>query len=65
MCFTITTSVSDPFGIPRSHLLRLKGLFAEDQCPDAYAYAYDESSGTALWTCDSNLSSDYTLVFCP
>ena len=38
---------------------------AEDQCPNAYAYAYDEGSGTALWTCDSNLSSDYTLVFCP
>ncbi|KAF9778660.1 thaumatin-like protein [Thelephora terrestris] len=39
--------------------------YFKDQCPNAYAYAYDESSGTALWTCDSNLSSDYTLVFCP
>lgn len=25
----------------------------------------DESSGTALWTCDSNLAADYTVTFCP
>jgi len=40
-------------------------LFRQDQCPDAYAYGFDESSGTALWTCASGLSSDYTIVFCP
>jgi len=34
-------------------------------CPDAYAYAYDESSGTALWTCDTALEADYTVTFCP
>lgn len=34
-------------------------------CRNAYAYAYDESSGTALWTCDSALKVDYTLTFCP
>lgn len=39
--------------------------YTEDNCPDAYAYAYDESSGTALWTCDSGLNADYTLTFCP
>ena len=40
-------------------------IFAENNCPNAYAYAYDESSGTALWTCDSNLRADYTVTFCP
>ncbi|KZT04937.1 thaumatin-like protein [Laetiporus sulphureus 93-53] len=39
--------------------------FFKDNCPDAYAYAYDESSGTALWTCDASLNADYTLTFCP
>ncbi|KAI0072911.1 thaumatin-like protein [Panus rudis PR-1116 ss-1] len=34
-------------------------------CPNAYAYAFDESSNTALFTCDSNLNADYTLTFCP
>lgn len=27
--------------------------------------AYDESSGTALWTCPTNLKADYTVTFCP
>lgn len=39
--------------------------FFKGNCPDAYAYAFDESSGTALWTCDSGLNADYTLTFCP
>ncbi|PIL34441.1 hypothetical protein GSI_03217 [Ganoderma sinense ZZ0214-1] len=34
-------------------------------CPNSYAYAYDESSGTALWTCDSSKAADYTVTFCP
>ncbi|GAA5991684.1 hypothetical protein JCM11641_000953 [Rhodosporidiobolus odoratus] len=34
-------------------------------CPDAYAYAYDESSGSALWTCDHSKGADYTVIFCP
>ena len=38
---------------------------AEDACRDSYAYAYDEQSGTALWTCDKNLAADYTITFCP
>lgn len=32
-------------------------------CPNSYVYAYDESSGTALWTCTAK--PDYTLTFCP
>ncbi|WWD20055.1 hypothetical protein CI109_104528 [Kwoniella shandongensis] len=32
-------------------------------CPNTYAYAYDEKSHTALWTCASN--PDYTVEFCP
>ncbi|KAL4242727.1 Thaumatin family protein [Abortiporus biennis] len=39
--------------------------FFKGNCPNAYAYAFDESSGTALWTCDSGLNADYTLTFCP
>ncbi|GAA6013277.1 hypothetical protein JCM10207_000840 [Rhodosporidiobolus poonsookiae] len=37
----------------------------KEACPDAYAYAYDESSGSALFTCDHSLSADYTVTFCP
>uniref|UniRef100_A0A0W0EY42 Putative thaumatin-like protein n=1 Tax=Moniliophthora roreri TaxID=221103 RepID=A0A0W0EY42_MONRR len=39
--------------------------FFKGACPNSYAYAYDESSNTALWTCDSSLNADYTLTFCP
>ncbi|KAJ3769729.1 thaumatin [Lentinula raphanica] len=39
--------------------------YFKDNCPDSYAYAFDESSGTALWTCDSTLAADYTVTFCP
>lgn len=39
--------------------------FFKGNCPDAYAYAYDESSGSALWTCDASKNADYTLTFCP
>ena len=40
-------------------------LTAESNCPNSYVYAFDEQSGTALWTCDSNLNVDYTITFCP
>ncbi|KAJ6589516.1 thaumatin-like protein [Mycena capillaripes] len=33
-------------------------------CPNSYAYPYDESSGTALWYCDSKLNADFTITFC-
>ncbi|KAF8878090.1 thaumatin-like protein [Infundibulicybe gibba] len=39
--------------------------YFKSNCPNSYAYAFDESSGTALWTCDSGLAADYTLTFCP
>ncbi|TFK95773.1 thaumatin [Pterulicium gracile] len=35
---------------------------SEKNCPTSYAYAYDESSGTALYTCDANLKADYTVT---
>ncbi|KAF8477825.1 thaumatin family-domain-containing protein [Russula ochroleuca] len=39
--------------------------YFKTSCPNSYVYAYDESSGTALWTCNSALNSDYRLTFCP
>ncbi|KAJ3980662.1 thaumatin-like protein [Lentinula detonsa] len=39
--------------------------YFKSNCPDSYAYAFDESSGTALWTCPSTLVADYTVTFCP
>ncbi|KAF9448443.1 Osmotin, thaumatin-like protein [Macrolepiota fuliginosa MF-IS2] len=45
-------------------LLRYYSYF-KTNCRNAYAYAYDESSGTALWTCDAGLKANYTLTFCP
>ncbi|KAJ7777590.1 thaumatin-like protein [Mycena maculata] len=39
--------------------------YFKDPCPDSYAYAYDESSKTALWTCPTNVTADYTVTFCP
>ncbi|KZT58054.1 Osmotin, thaumatin-like protein [Calocera cornea HHB12733] len=39
--------------------------FFKGYCPNSYAYAFDESSGTALWTCPSSNLANYTLTFCP
>ncbi|KAG8913746.1 hypothetical protein FRC02_005327 [Tulasnella sp. 418] len=39
--------------------------FFKTGCPRSYVYAYDESSGTALFTCDQSLQTDYTITFCP
>ncbi|KAI0276957.1 thaumatin-like protein [Russula aff. rugulosa BPL654] len=39
--------------------------YFKNNCPDSYVYAFDESSNTALWTCNSTLNSDYRLTFCP
>ncbi|KAJ8082247.1 hypothetical protein AAF712_001775 [Marasmius tenuissimus] len=39
--------------------------YFKGKCPRSYAYAYDEASGNALFTCDSKLKADYTLTFCP
>nr|KIR46999.1 hypothetical protein I312_03895 [Cryptococcus bacillisporus CA1280] len=35
----------------------------KNNCNTSYAYAYDEKSGAALWTC--SCSPDYTIEFCP
>ncbi len=62
---TTTTSVgvgSVPGEVEAHHVCT---GYAEGNCPNAYAYAFDESSGSALWTCDSGLNADYTLTFCP
>lgn len=40
-------------------------FYTEDNCPNSYCYAYDEASGTALWTCDVSKEADYTITFCP
>ncbi|KAI0029292.1 Osmotin thaumatin-like protein [Vararia minispora EC-137] len=39
--------------------------YFKDACPDSYVYAFDESSGTALWTCPGSNAADYTITFCP
>ncbi|KAJ7846051.1 thaumatin-like protein [Mycena olivaceomarginata] len=39
--------------------------YFKDNCPNAYAYAYDEPSGTALWTCATSKNAAYTITFCP
>lgn len=38
-------------------------LSAEGNCPNAYAYAFDDP--TSLRACDAGLQADYTLTFCP
>lgn len=43
----------------------LMDAIVESNCPNSYAYAFDEPSGTALWTCNSSLQADYTVTFCP
>ncbi|EJF64590.1 thaumatin-like protein [Dichomitus squalens LYAD-421 SS1] len=39
--------------------------YFKNNCPNAYAYAYDEASGSSLYTCPANLAADYTITFCP
>ncbi|KAI0268641.1 Osmotin thaumatin-like protein [Gloeopeniophorella convolvens] len=39
--------------------------YFKSNCPNTYVYAYDESSGTALFTCPSSAQADYTITFCP
>ncbi|GAA5847242.1 hypothetical protein JCM3766R1_005556 [Sporobolomyces carnicolor] len=56
-------SFDRPETCPSSGVAHYK--FFKDACPDAYAYAYDESSKSALWTCDASKKADYTITFCP
>ncbi|KAK2460750.1 hypothetical protein APHAL10511_007220 [Amanita phalloides] len=39
--------------------------YFKNNCPNSYAYPYDESSGTALWSCPSSSYATYTVTFCP
>lgn len=41
-----TPATCPPSGVPHYS-------YFKNNCPDSYVYAYDESSGTALWTCSS------------
>ncbi|KAJ7118510.1 thaumatin-like protein [Mycena crocata] len=50
--------VCPPSGVRNYH-------YFKDNCPNAYAYAFDEPSGTALWTCPQSKRAAYTVTFCP
>jgi hypothetical protein len=39
--------------------------YFKKNCRNSYVYAYDEKSGTALWTCPASKKADYTITFCP
>ncbi|KAH9927986.1 thaumatin-like protein [Epithele typhae] len=39
--------------------------YFKSRCKNSYVFAFDEPSGTALWTCPSGLKADYTITFCP
>lgn len=63
-CTTIT-SVRFPLLLPLGAFDSWHCALAEGNCPDAYGYAFDEPSGTALWTCASATAASYTITFCP
>ncbi|KAH9856500.1 Osmotin thaumatin-like protein [Lenzites betulinus] len=54
---------SSPATCPSSGVMYYS--YFKTNCPNAYAYAFDESSGTALFSCNSALKADYTITFCP
>ncbi|KAJ6451305.1 thaumatin [Mycena sanguinolenta] len=58
-----TGQFSTPQTCPSSGVLDYS--YFKGNCPDAYAYAYDESSESALWTCPYSAQADYTITFCP
>ncbi|EGN91839.1 hypothetical protein SERLA73DRAFT_173302 [Serpula lacrymans var. lacrymans S7.3] len=58
-----TGSYSTPATCPSSGVEYY--TYFKDNCPNSYCYAYDESSGTAIFTCDASLNADYTVTFCP
>jgi hypothetical protein len=39
--------------------------YFKNNCRNSYAYAYDESSGSALFTCPTSQKADFTVTFCP
>ncbi|KAJ7736257.1 thaumatin [Mycena metata] len=58
-----TGSHNTPQTCPNSGVLDYS--FFKTNCPNAYAYAYDESSQSALWTCAHSKNAQYTVTFCP
>ncbi|KAH7101250.1 Osmotin, thaumatin-like protein [Auriculariales sp. MPI-PUGE-AT-0066] len=54
-------SFNTPEKCPKSKVAHYD--FFKKGCPRSYAYAYDEKSGNALFTCKKKPS--YTLTFCP
>ena len=57
---------ASPLFFFRSYPLNMHACpLTENSCKDSYVFAYDEPSGTALWTCDGNKAADYTITFCP
>ncbi|KAG8854690.1 hypothetical protein FRB96_007375 [Tulasnella sp. 330] len=47
-----TPATCPPSGVPNYS-------YFKNNCPDSYVYAYDESSGTALWACTSASEPNY------
>ncbi|KIL66666.1 hypothetical protein M378DRAFT_23310 [Amanita muscaria Koide BX008] len=39
--------------------------YFKGNCPNTYSYAYDESSGDAIFSCPSASNPTYTITFCP
>ncbi|KAI0741288.1 thaumatin-like protein [Daedaleopsis nitida] len=39
--------------------------YFKSQCKNSYVYAFDEPSGTALFSCDASKHADYTITLCP
>ncbi|KAF7363780.1 Thaumatin-like protein [Mycena sanguinolenta] len=39
--------------------------YFKSNCPNSYAFPFDEPSGTALWTCPTSKNAAYTITFCP
>lgn len=54
-------SKSTPANCPKSGVQYYD--YFKSRCPATYVYAYDESSGTALFTCGGGPT--YTVTFCP
>jgi hypothetical protein len=60
-----STYCAPPSSLSESQLRQISFSNAEGSCPNATVYAFDQSSGTALWNCSSSQNSDYRLTFCP
>ncbi|TFK99315.1 thaumatin-like protein [Pterulicium gracile] len=63
MCSSLQWSIQHSQTCPASGVAFYS--YFKNNYRNSYAYAYDEGSGTALWTCNSSLLADYTVTFCP